>query len=92
MPKSPKSRQKVYIEAKYGTRKDILINSSFLFAIAISVGLDVFEIKIFSLICGGTDKILMYADSALQIGLSNQLSKIKKKITQEIAENIEKLH
>ena len=59
VPKSPKSRQKVYIEAKYGTRKDLLINSSFLFDIAISVGLDVFEIKIFSLICDGTDKILM---------------------------------
>ena len=34
----------------------------------------------------------MCADSALQIGLSIQLSKVKKRIWQEIAENIKILH
>ena len=56
------------------------------------MGVDAFKIKICYLVGDGTDKILMCADSALQIGLSNQLSKIKKKITQEIAENMKILH
>ena len=57
-----------------------------------NVCLDVFKIKICSLVGAGSDKILMCADSALQMGLSNQLSKVKKKILQEIAENIKILH
>ena len=56
------------------------------------VSLDVFKFKICSLVGDGSDKILMCADYALQMGLSNQLSKVKKKILQEIAENIRILH
>ena len=52
------------------------------------MGVDAFKIKICYLVGDGTDKILMCADSALQMGLSNQLSKVKKKMLQEIAKNI----
>ena len=56
------------------------------------MGLDVFKIKTCPLVSDGKDKILMRAESALQMGLSNQLSKVKKRIWQEIAENMKILH